>query len=111
MKEPPNLAELQTSFIDIFQALTCTSYYTDYQPSAKVNTGREWEGRIGALKALSEVKCNLLQITKGTLQNIIFWIFRKVKVLRAASTLQNLVGYLRKVKDSGTVKILRKRVI
>lgn len=56
--EPRNLAELQSSYINIFQVLTCTRHYTDYHPSAKANgagvgCGGEWEGGIGALEALS----------------------------------------------------------
>lgn len=98
MKEPWNVAELQSSCINIFQVLTCTRHYTDYYPSAKVNGGRAWEGGITALKALSELKCTASNHHQGiSAKDVFFWTLGKVKVLWTTSTLQNLIGYWRRV--------------
>lgn len=74
------VAELESSHINIFQVLTCTRHYTDYHPSAKANGGREQEGGVGALKALSEVEFNSPQNNnKGTLQKMYFGDIKKSK--------------------------------
>lgn len=82
MREPWNLTELQSSYTNIFQVLTCTRHYTDYHPSAKANGGRETQGEMGALKVLPEMECNSPQNNcQGKYAKDHFWTLGKIKAI------------------------------